>query len=170
MRIAVCGSGGHGKQAVSRLLSDLTGLRYEYSSSQAGADLVYEKWGQEQGYAHPQECWDDRRNHRAVWASIIDEYNRSDRHIRIYLDMMADNDIIDGIRFPTDMLRCYMYGVVSYSVWVDASKRLPTEGKESMTITSGHCDYVLDNNGPLADLPKRVRELAITMSLPIARS
>jgi hypothetical protein len=50
-------------------------------------------------------------------------------------------------------------GVFDYAIWVDRSDHLPQEDKSSMTLEPWMSDYVIDNNGTLADLQRNTVEL-----------
>lgn len=157
LRIAVCGYGRHGKNTVAKHLADMLGLRYAQSTSEAAAMLVFRQIGKRWGYRTAQECWDDRHAHREEWADIIWRYNQP-HGISLYEDMLAENDIIEGIRNADELTACKVRGIVDVSVWVDAAKRLPPEGQGSCTLKLEDCDHVIDNNGTHSDL--------VALSLP----
>jgi hypothetical protein len=49
--------------------------------------------------------------------------------------------------------------VFDYAIWVDRSDHLPAEDRSSMSLEIWMADYVVDNNGTLADLKRNAREL-----------
>ena len=53
-----------------------------------------------------------------------------------------------------------------HALWVDRSDHLPVEDKSSMTLEIWMADYVVDNNGTVADLKRNTVEL-INMLLPV---
>lgn len=162
--IAVCGHGRHGKCEASRFLAGLAGLRYVQSTSEAAASKVYELWGRDR-YHNEIECWRDRHNHRETWAELIWNYNGPEG-TRLYRDMRAENDIIDGIRRASELQACVDSGIVGYTVWVDASRRVGTEDP-SNEIRREDCQYVIDNNSDLADLRARCRQFLDTIGVAV---
>lgn len=158
MRIAVCGYGEHGKDTVSHMLSEMLGLKYAVSTSEAAAQVVFQLWGRHNGYDTAQDCWDDRREHRVRWANIIWDYNQPDG-LTLYREMISDNDILNGIRRRNELVACVAAGLVHHSVWVDASKRLSAEPSASCVLSADDCDFVLDNNGDQDDLYNNVVSL-----------
>jgi hypothetical protein len=50
-------------------------------------------------------------------------------------------------------------GLVDYTIWVDASKRHPPEPDTSCTITSSDADFIIDNNGSLAQLNSNIAKV-----------
>jgi hypothetical protein len=50
-------------------------------------------------------------------------------------------------------------GVFDYAIWVDRSKFLMPESKDSMSLEQWMADYTIDNNGNLDDLWFNTRQL-----------
>lgn len=161
-RIAVCGYGRHGKESTSRILSELTGLCYTKSTSEAAAELVFSHTQESHGYETVQECWNDRHQHRSTWAKIIWDHNKP-LGITLYADMVRNGiDILDGIRQADEIAACVEHGIVDLTVWVDASKRKPIEDASSCTLGPDDCQYIIDNNGTIEQLRANVIQFAET--------
>ena len=160
MIIAVCGSGGHGKDTVSDYIAKETLLRYRESTSEFSVrQIVFPVLSEKYGYKTVQECWDDRRNHRSEWAALIWAYNsESPTGVRLYQEMIPNNDIINGCRNDAEFAICKQLRIFDKSIWVDASKRLPVEDSTSCQITATSCDFVVDNNGTIAELKKQLND------------
>jgi len=156
MILAVCGYGDHGKGTIATYLSLKTKLRYVESTSEAASrlvmfDVLRNKYGL--GYESPQAAWHDRRNHRTKWAEEIWGYNNaSPDGLRLYHDVIPDNDILEGVRKAAELHRLRDYGIVDLVVWVDAIKRKPRESSSSCQISAADCDIILDNNGSMMQL------------------
>lgn len=153
MRLMVLGYARHGKDTVCDLLCSKYGLTFE-SSSHFVAEVAVRPWLAARGitYASFDEMYADRVNHRDKWFTAIDEYNTPDR-ARLGKELYAKYDIYCGIRNAPELEELQRQGVVEFTIWVDASKRLPPEPGTSISVTPAHADYIIDNNGPLEDLP-----------------
>lgn len=162
--IAICGHGDHGKGTVASYVALKTGRRYRESTSQAAARVVFAALKDKYGYKTVQEAWDDRRNHREEWADIIWEYNEPDG-LTLYREMLADNDILEGVRRASEFQALKTAGMVQTAIWVDASKRKPPEGPGSCQITPEDCDHIVDNNGDLDDLKVQLDLLVKNLSM-----
>jgi hypothetical protein len=107
MRLAIVGPGQSGKTTAARWFAEHTPLRYVESTSAAAAKVVCGHPSMGDRYGSLEECYADRRNHRRQWRDIILEYNRPDG-LRLYREMAAENDVLDGIR---DARECRRAGV-----------------------------------------------------------
>ncbi len=153
-KIAICGPGECGKAFVSRKLAELAGLKYTYSTSYGVAKIVFQELSHR--YTTLEECYADRRNHRQVWADIIEEYNNPSG-IRLYDEMLEDTDILDGIRRRSELDKCMISGMLDIVIWVH-NPNVPVDptidfGPEACTVT-------LDNSGTLLDLERKIVTLA----------
>lgn len=153
-KIAICGPGQCGKAFVSAKLAQLTGLRYTYSTSYGVAKVVFEQLSHR--YATVEECYADRRNHRKVWADIIEEYNNP-TGIKLYEEMLEETDILDGIRRRFELEKCVVSGLLDLTIWVHN----PLVA-EDPTIDFGPetCDLTLDNSGSLLELERKIARFA----------
>jgi hypothetical protein len=158
MRIAVCGHGRHGKCTVAKWLSENTPLRYTKSTSEAAAELVFSRLKDQYDYQSVSECWLDRANHREEWARIIWDYNQPDG-VTLYEEVIADNDILDGIRDHVELQACRDRGIIRVALWVDASERLPAEGVGSFKVGKDDCELAVDNNHDLEHLYQQLEQI-----------
>lgn len=157
MRIAVCGHGRAGKDTVCQWLAQNTSLRYEKSTSQAAAEVVFRRMAElGHGYPSVQACWEDRHNHRELWAETIWAYNQPDG-LTLYRQMAETNDVLNGIRRWSELEACANEGIVDYSIWVSA----PVAVDPSNEIGLGHCSYVISNCGSPGDLQRQLWDFVI---------
>jgi hypothetical protein len=153
MKLMVLGYARHGKDSVSEIICREMGLTFE-SSSKFVAEKAVRPALAAKGITYPDfdTMYADRVNHRAAWKDAILAYNTPDR-ARLGRELFAIHDIYCGLREATELRALQEAGVVDFTIWVDASKRLPPEDVSSCTVTPDMADYILDNNGPVEDLP-----------------
>ena len=89
---------------------------------------------------------------------MIHAYCRDD-YARLGREIFAENSIYCGLRNKGEFHAMRNTGVFDYAIWVDRSDHLPQEDKSSMTLEPWMADYVIDNNGTLADLQRNTVEL-----------
>jgi hypothetical protein len=152
MKLIVTGYARHGKDTVCEMLRDIAGLQF-HSSSAFVAEKAVRPWLAARGIVCPtfEEMYADRVNHRAAWYDAISDYCKDDpAHLGKELLFGLGDDIYCGLRNIREFEA--LQGLVDFSIWVDASKRLPPEPETSITIRPEDCDFILDNNGSLNDL------------------
>jgi len=140
MKLLIAGMGNHGKDMVSTFL----GLRYRPTSLVALDTFVWDQWGSPL-YDSLGDCFKDRRNNRAMWFDLYTRYNTPDK-AAFAKTILRDNDIYCGLRCSEELRECDRNNLFDLKVWVDASKRLPPEGRTSCTVTAEMCHVVLNNN------------------------
>ena len=146
-----------GKDTFAEILRDNFGLRFT-SSSQAAADIfLYDKLKEKYGYKTSEECFLDRVNHRAEWYDEICEYNLIDKS-RLAKEILKNGDCYVGMRDRHEVDDCKNQKIFDLVVWIDASKRLPPEPKDSCTVSEKDADIIIDNNGTLAEFEERVKK------------
>lgn len=158
MKLMIMGYGGHGKDTVARILQDAHGMTVQSSSMAAAEKFVWAAMKPIVGYQSPQQCHDDRRNHRALWYEMIKLYNRDDK-ARLIREVLAESDVYCGIRDPEEFLAAKDEGLFDYAVWVHAFDRVPTEDPGSCPIDPSYADVILDNSGPESSLRGEVADL-----------
>jgi len=147
MRIAISGHGECGKDTVSQMLAELFGLKYDRSTSEFSASLVYKHYLRD-SYPDFQSAWDDRRNHRELWGKAIAELNGSSK-CEIYKMMIEDNEILNGIRRREELMAAKEAGLIDMIIWVN---RDGTPVDSTLDYGPEDCDLVVDNSGDLTDL------------------
>ena len=138
IKININGYARHGKDTVREMFQK-HGLRGSNTS------MMYAKHIQENGlikyYATPEECYEDRVNHRADWYNIIRSVDDDSYWVKKCLE---ENDIYTGHRDRGEFERSkHLFDV---TIWVDASRRgLSKEDSSSCNLdVQGH-DFVIDN-------------------------
>jgi len=160
MKLMICGYARHGKDTVA----DMMGLDYQSSSEVALDEVIWPKLSDQ--YSTKEECFDDRLNRREEWYDMISEFNREDK-ARLGRIILFNNDVYVGIRSDTEFHALREQGLFDYSIWVDASKRLPPESWDSNKMEPWMCDYVVDNNQGLDELANEVSKLITLLRNPI---
>ena len=158
-RILLLGHGGHGKGEVAKLLQYHYGLN-SASSSQFMTRYLYETY-LSQWYTSPHEAYQDRRNHRELWAALISQYNLKDP-TRLARQIFKEYDIYDGMRMYEEWQAGAMARLWDWTVWVDAGNRVPQEPEGSMTIPKH--GMIIRNEGTLAELEGAVHQLVYILN------
>ena len=144
--LLIIGNKRHGKDSLAEILSDKFGLKFK-SSSQACADIfIYVELKLKYGYSTPEECFEDRVNHRQEWYEMICDYNKGDKS-RLAKDILKTTDCYVGMRDREEIYECLKNKLFDLVIWVDASDRLPLEDKKSFNIDKSCAHIILDNNG-----------------------
>lgn len=95
---------------------------------------------------------------RKIWFDAISAYNTPDP-ARLARELYIDHDIYCGIRCIKEFEALKREGVIDYTIWIDASLRLPPEDSSSITIPQTVADFTVSNNTTLADLHHRLGAL-----------
>jgi dephospho-CoA kinase len=146
-KLLVIGHAGHGKDTVCNILHGY-GWTFQSSSRILLHELIFPALKDKYGYADSEQCFIDRINHRQEWFELLAEYNKDDA-ARMGKLIFSKYDIYCGLRNVLEYNAMLEEGLFDYCIWVDASKRLPPEPKESMQLTKYAADYLLDNNRDL---------------------
>ena len=76
--LLIVGHARHGKDTVAEYLRELFGYNFESSSQAASRIFLFDALKEKYGYESPEDCFEDRVNHRAEWHDLIVEYNKKD--------------------------------------------------------------------------------------------
>lgn len=154
-KFLVLGSARWGKDTFAEILEEVFGLKFK-SSSQAAADIfIYDALKNKYGYKTPEECFEDRVNHRAEWKTMICEYNTPDK-AKLAKCILDRSDCYVGMRDKEEINECLKQGLFEIIIWVDASERLPLEDSSSFNIDKSDADFIVDNNGTLEEFREKV--------------
>jgi dephospho-CoA kinase len=158
IKLLIISSARWGKDTLAEILREHYGLKF-ISSSQACADIfIYDELKDKYGYKTPEECFNDRVNHRQEWYELICEYNKYDK-ARLAKDILKYNNTYVGMRDSSEIKECLRQGLFDLVIWVDASKRLPPEDSKSFNITTSDADIIIDNNGSLEEFKEKALRL-----------
>lgn len=154
-KMLVVGPARWGKDTFAEILRDNFGLKF-ISSSQAAADIfIYDELKGKYGYETPEECFEDRVNHRKEWFDLICDYNKDDK-IRLAREILEKSDCYVGMRSADEINECVRQGLFDIIIWVDASNRKPMENASSFAIDKNLADIIIDNNGTYEEFEKKV--------------
>ena len=157
-RLLILGHCRHGKDSMAEILQENFGLKFK-SSSQAAAEIfIYDALKEKYGYNTPEECFEDRVNHRAEWHQLICEYNIEDK-AKLAKGILEYADCYVGMRDYREIKECINQNLFDLIVWVDASERLPLEDSSSFNIDKEDADIIIDNNGTYEEFENRVIRL-----------
>ena len=160
-KLIITGHARHGKDTVCEYIRDRYQLSFISSSYILLEEVIYPALKEKYNYSTKEECYEDRVNHRSEWFNLLVAYNTPDLSAlgRVIFNKA---DIYCGLRNINEF-ESLKNDFQVLTIWVDSSKRLPPEDNSSMTILSEDCDYVLDNNGVLADLYINIDNLLSTI-------
>jgi len=165
-KVLVLGHGRHGKDTFANMLFEsLEPTSYiaaevimmsafeSYDKNQAdGADVPYMP-----RYLSPDECYQDRHNHRAFWYDEIKHYNFGySKHAngsKFAEQVLKRQDCYVGMRSLKEYYACRGLNLFDVIFWVDRFEHQPAEGLDSMNIDYDPDKMIfIDNNQDLANL------------------
>lgn len=156
-KVLLIGYGGHGKDTVASMMKSW-GFKVRGSSEWANEKLVFPQLQTQYGYADSKACYEDRRNHREEWFSILAAYNSPDPSA-LARGILAEADVFNGMRRYEELAACAKAGLFDLIIWVDRSGFEPPESVDSCTVSRNHADVILDNNGSKDELQQKVDRL-----------
>ena len=158
IKLCVIGNCRHGKDSFSEILNQEFGYTFESSSKAAANIFLYDLLKDKYGYKTPEECFEDRMNHRQEWYEAICEYNKDDK-AKLAKGILERSDCYVGMRDWEEIDECMRQGLFDLIVWVDASERLPNEDASSFNITKDCADIIIENNTDFEAFRQRVIRL-----------
>lgn len=162
LKILVIGSARHGKDTVAEMINKNFGLTFTSSSMAASEIFLYGALKNKYGYESPQECFEDRINHRAEWYDLIVKYNKKDRS-RLAKGILEKSNIYVGMRDNEEALKCKEENLFDFVIGVH-DPRKPEEPKESFNIDIWTMsDFIIPNSEGLKELEERVIKLFKTI-------
>jgi len=157
-KLCIVGSARHGKDSMAEILEEHFELKFK-SSSQAAAEIfIYDALKEKYGYSTPEECFEDRVNHRSEWYELICDYNIEDK-AKLAKGILNYTDCYVGMRDSREIKECIKQNLFDLIVWVDASDRLPQEDKSSFNIDKSDADIIIENNGTYDEFKEKVIRL-----------
>jgi hypothetical protein len=161
-KILIIGHGRHGKDTVAEMLRDSFGFKFVSSSEFVGREVLWNNWGCAV-YPNFDAMFEDRSNHRTLWAQMISAYNTPDKTNTAATMLCRGYDLYVGMRMRDELDACKAAGVFDHIVWVDRSDHLPDEPEGSMNLKATDADYRIDNNGSLEDLVTAVNQCSLDL-------
>lgn len=158
-KICIIGSARHGKDTVAEMLQKELGFTFKSSSVAASEIFLYDILKEKYGYKSPEECFEERVNHRAEWHDLICEYNKEDK-AKLAKGILATSDMYVGMRSNEELQECLKQGLFAFIIGV-YNPREPEESKDSFNIDIWkNSDFVVPNAGTIKDLENKVKHLA----------
>lgn len=157
-KLLIIGHGRHGKDTVGEILRDTYGFKFTSSSWFCAEETIWDNWGCAV-YPDIKTMYDDRANHRQLWAQMISAYNIPNKTKTAATMLDRGYDMYVGMRKKDELEACRSAGIFDLIVWVDRSKHLPLEPATSMNLSESDADVTIDNNGTLDDLRRNVHDL-----------
>ena len=157
-KLLIIGAARWGKDTLAELLNEEFGYTFESSSQSAANIFLYDELKDKYGYKTPEECFEDRVNHREEWYLAICNYNKDDR-ARLAKGILERSDCYVGMRDRDEIEECLRQGIFDLVIWVDASDRLPNEDASSFNIDKSCADVIIENNGTFEEFKTKVSRL-----------
>ena len=161
-KLLIIGNMRHGKDSFAEILNEEFGYTFESSSQSAANIFLYDALKGKYGYKTPEECFEDRVNHRAEWYEAICEYNKDDK-ARLAKGILERSECYVGMRDREEIDECMRQGVFDLIVWVDASDRLPNEDASSFNIDKSCADIIIENNDDYETFKSKVIRFGKTL-------
>jgi hypothetical protein len=157
-KLLIIGHARWGKDSLAELLNEEFGYTFESSSQSAANIFLYDALKDKYGYSTPEECFEDRVNHRQEWYEAICDYNKDDR-ARLAKGILERSDCYVGMRDRDEIEECLRQGIFDLVIWVDASERLPEEDASSFNIDKSCADIIIENNNTFEEFKTKVSRL-----------
>ena len=157
-KLLVIGHCRHGKDSLAEILNEEFGYTFESSSQSAANIFLYDLLKDKYGYKTPEECFEDRVNHREEWYQAICDYNKDNR-ARLAQDILSRSDCYVGMRDKEEFNECVKQKLFDLIIWVDASKRLPLEPGTSFNINMSDADIIVENNGTFEEFVEKSKRI-----------
>ena len=157
-KLLLIGAARWGKDTLAELLNEEFGYTFESSSQSAANIFLYDLLKEKYGYKTPEECFEDRVNHRQEWYEAICEYNKDDK-ARLAKGILERSDCYVGMRDRYEIEECMRQGIFDLIIWVDASNRLPMEDASSFNIDKSCADIIIENDGTYEQFKEKVIRL-----------
>lgn len=157
-KLLIIGAARHGKDSLAEILNEEFGYTFESSSQSAANIFLYDLLRDKYGYTTPEECFEDRVNHRQEWYEAICDYNKDDK-ARLAKGILGRSDCYVGMRDRAEINECMKQGIFDLIIWVDASDRLPMEDASSFNIDKTCADIIVENNGTYEQFREKVIRL-----------
>lgn len=155
MKLLIIGHARHGKDTLAQYISEATGLTFKSSSQAASEIFLYDALKEKYGYQTPEECFEDRVNHRAEWHDLICEFNKDDK-AALAKEILKRDDIYVGMRSSAEIEECLAQNLFDYVIGV-YDPRKPHEPTDSFDIDLWRdADFIIPNGGDLDDLSDKV--------------
>ena len=152
--VLILGHARHGKDTVAEMIAKNFDVKFTSSSKFVAEEIIWPEWGKDL-YKDFDEMFEDRVNHRARWADMIEAYNTPDPTKTAGTMFERGFDLYVGMRRMRELEACMCNGVFDHILWVRNDGQ-PPEGKDSFDISITVADTIITNNHDLEMLEARV--------------
>lgn len=150
--IAIVGAGECGKDTAANFLASITLLRLGCTTSQVIAPHI----ALEDGIT-PEEAHAKRREDRPRWAAKGDELcARAGDPAFLVRESLKGGEIVVGIRRLAEIQTVKNLNLVDLVIWLDRTVVRDT----TIEFDSRMADVIIDNNGTILELERKLRKLA----------
>lgn len=158
MKLLIIGHKEHGKTTIAEIISKLYNLKFTDSSMQAAKIFIFNELKDKYNYKSFNECFEDRRNRRAEWYTLITNYNKYDR-AKLAKSILEENDIYVGMRDKDEINECINQNLFDLVIGV-YNPDLPKESPESFNIDIFRdSDILIINNQSLEIIEKKIERI-----------
>lgn len=165
MKILVIGHSRNGKDHAAEYLRDNFGITYKGSSELCSEIFIFDELKNKYDYKNPDECFQDRVNHRKEWYDLICDYNSNDP-TKLAEQIFDKCHLYCGMRSKDEVDACKDKWSDLLVIYIDRSEVLPPESVESCTITRNQADVVISNNGNIIEFEDKLRRLFNNLNTP----
>lgn len=157
MKLFILGHARHGKDTFAEMLCEFVpSIQFVSSSQFVNERAVFPSLKDRYGYKTPEECFEDRMNHREEWRNLISAYNATDP-ARLARELFKTFDLYVGLRCSVEL--DHAKPLADLALWV-YDPRKPDEPRESNSIFETDCDLTILNDGTLDDLRAKAGRIA----------
>lgn len=150
--LCLVGHGRSGKDTAAEYLSYVSPLRYSGSSSNNLCKFVSAVVGVPEA-----EAFADRHNHREFWLAVGHLVRRSQGLTFFASLMLAEGDMVVGLRCGKEMYACAAAQAFDASLWVDNPR---AHVDPTVEFTQDDCDLSVRNAGSKAEFFRRLDVVA----------
>lgn len=155
MKILIIGHARHGKDTTAEFINKHFGLTFRSSSLAASEIFIYKVLKEKYNYATPNECFEDRVNHRKEWYDLIVNYNKNNKS-QLASEILKTSDIYVGMREYTEINSCRNDNLFDLVVGV-YNPYLPEEAVDSFNINIWkESDFIIPNVGTKKELEQKI--------------
>ena len=155
--ILFAGYGRAGKDEAAQYLAWITKLRYAGSFSWAALPHMAQHLGM-----HPQQAWETRHHHRALWKTELDRLREHDQCYLARL-VLKQGELAAGIRDKAEVDAVKREGLFDHIIWVHRPG-IPVD--PTVTFSPEDCNGEISNGGDLFEFHAKLKRLAGLLNLP----
>ena len=157
-KLLILGYKRSGKDTAAEYWKKTFGMDYKSSSLAASELFIFDALKDKYNYSTPEECFEDRVNHRSEWYDMICEYNK-DSSTRLARDITSKHGTYVGMRDTKEVNACKDEKLFDLIIWVDAEERVGKEDLDSCNVTKECADIIIENNNSEEEFYTKLHKL-----------